>query len=274
VVRVARSFGAELARGLTRAPRRRPSYFDHGPREVDRIALTFDDGPGALTAALLDMLGDRGASATFNVLGERVRGREELLGRTIAEGHELGSHAERHHHLAGRPLDALGQLVRTNAALHGATGVSPRVFRAPYGAVSPGVVRAARLAGLVTVGWDVDPCDYETPGADAIHERVVDAVRPGSIVLLHDDRRALEETVTAVERILATLDERGLRCVTVSELLGLGEPRATSEAASRSGRLDAQRLKRASERDVLVPRWPQRPRYEADSRWWRAFHSS
>lgn len=231
-----RSFGAELVRGLIPAPRRRSSYFDHGPRDVDRVALTFDDGPGALTAGLLDVLGDRGASATFNVLGERVRGREELLGRTIAEGHELGSHGERHDRLAGRPLDALGQLVRTNAALRGATGISPRVFRAPYGAVSPGVVRAARLAGLVTVGWDVDPRDYETPGARAIHDRAVDAVRPGSIVLLHDDRRALEQTVTAVERILATLDERGLHCVTVSQLLDLGEPRATSGAASRSGR--------------------------------------
>ena len=234
MTRVPRWFGTELAHGAFR--RGRSSYFDHGPREVPRVALTFDDGPGALTSALLDVLGERGVRATFNVLGERVRGREELLGRTIAEGHELGSHAERHHRLAGRPLDALAQLVRTNAALHVATGVSPRVFRAPYGAVSPGVVRAARLAGLVTVGWDVDPRDYETPGADAIHARVADAVGPGSIVLLHDDRRALEQTVTAVERILATLDERGLRCVTVSELLGLGEPRSASDAASRSGR--------------------------------------
>lgn len=218
-----RSFGAELARGLIAARPGRPSYFDHGPREAPSVSLTFDDGPGALTAALLDVLGDRSARATFNVLGERVPGREQLLSRAIAEGHEVGSHAEHHERLAGRPLDALGQLLRTNAALRAAIGISPRVFRAPYGAVSPGVVRAARVAGLVTVGWDVDPRDYETPGADAIYQRVVDAVRPGSIVLLHDDRRGLEQTVTAVERILRRLDERGLRCVTVSELIGLVE---------------------------------------------------
>ena len=221
-MRASRSFGAELARGLIAASTGQPSYFDHGPREIPRVALTFDDGPGALTAAILDVLGQLGARATFNVLGERVRGHEEILGRTISEGHELGSHAEHHERLSGRPLDALAQLVRTNAALRAAIGVSPRVFRAPYGAVSRGVVRAARVAGLVTVGWDVDPRDYETPGADAIHQRVAEAVRPGSIVLLHDDRRALEQTVTAVERIVATLDERGLRCVTVSELLDLG----------------------------------------------------
>ena len=83
-----RSFGPELVRGLLAAPRRRgSSYFDHGPRDGRRVALTFDDGPGALTAGLLDVLGDRGARATFNVLVERVRGHEDLLLRTLAEGH-------------------------------------------------------------------------------------------------------------------------------------------------------------------------------------------
>jgi peptidoglycan-N-acetylglucosamine deacetylase len=212
----------EAARGLLVAARGRPTgYADHGPRNVAAVALTFDDGPGALTAGLLDVLGAAGARATFNMLGSRVAGRERLVRRALAEGHEVGSHAERHERLGGRPFDAYGQLVRTSAALCVATGVLPRVFRAPYGDVSPGVVRAARLAGMTTVGWDVDPRDYETPGADAIHERMVAGLRPGSIVLLHDDRRALEQTVVATERILSTLADRGLRAVTVSELLGL-----------------------------------------------------
>lgn len=219
------TLGAELARGaLAAASGRGPAYADHGPRDVRRIALTFDDGPGFLTAALLEVLGAHRARATFNVLGDRVEGREALLRRTLAEGHELGSHAEHHERLGGRPREALRQLVRTSAMLRRATGAAPRVFRAPYGDVSAGVVRAARVAGLVTVGWDVDPRDYETPGADVIYARVVDEVRPGSIVLLHDDRRALEQTVVAVERILVTLGERGLGLVTVSELLGLAPP--------------------------------------------------
>jgi peptidoglycan/xylan/chitin deacetylase (PgdA/CDA1 family) len=197
------------------------TYYEHGPREADRVALTYDDGPGALTPALLDVLGAAGTRATFNLLGQRVPGREQLIRRTLSEGHELGSHAYRHERLAGRPLDAYRQLVRTSAALRAAAGVTPRTFRAPYGAVSPGVVRAARLAGLVTVGWDVDPRDYEAPGAGAIYERTVAALRPGSIVLLHDDRRALQQTVVATQRLLDTLTERGLEPVTVSELLGL-----------------------------------------------------
>jgi peptidoglycan/xylan/chitin deacetylase (PgdA/CDA1 family) len=234
----------ELARGvLATAQRGRPAYVDHGSRGQPRVALSFDDGPGALTADLLEVLGAHSARATFNVLGKRVSGREPLLRRALADGHELGSHAWRHERLGGRPFEALRQLLRTNAALRRATGRAPRVFRAPYGEVSAGVVRAARAAGLVTVGWDVDPRDYETPGAAAIHDRVAAAVRPGSIVLLHDDRRALGQTVVATERILDTLAGRGLGVVTVSELLGLGAPGARrSTRRSQLGRRSISRV--------------------------------
>jgi peptidoglycan/xylan/chitin deacetylase (PgdA/CDA1 family) len=202
---------------FTRRPRLAP--VDHGPSDRRRVALTFDDGPGRLTEALLDVLGGHGARATFFVLGCRLEGREAVVRRQAAEGHELGSHAWRHEPLAGRAGTALRDLARARATLSRTAGVRPRLFRAPYGAVSPGVVGAARLAGMVTVGWDVDPRDYETPGADAIVDRVLAGVGPGSIVLLHDDRRALEPTVAAVARIVPALQRDGYDLVTVSELL-------------------------------------------------------
>jgi peptidoglycan-N-acetylglucosamine deacetylase len=193
----------------------------HGPRDSKLVALTFDDGPGRLTEQVLEVLAHHGARATFNVLGERVAGREDLLLRTMAEGHEVGSHAFRHDRLEGHPIDAFRQLRRTNAAIGTASGSAPRVFRAPYGRTSPGVVLAARLNGLATVGWDVDPHDYDTPGADVIMRRMIRRVKPGSIVLLHDDRRALVQTVEALDPAIGELGARGYRFVTVSELLGL-----------------------------------------------------
>jgi peptidoglycan/xylan/chitin deacetylase (PgdA/CDA1 family) len=202
---------------FTRRPRLAP--VDHGPRDRRHVALTFDDGPGRLTEALLDVLAAHGARATFFVLGRRLSGREDVLRRQAAEGHELGLHAWRHEPLAGRAATALRDLVRARAALRRVAGARPRLFRAPYGAVSPGVVAAARLAGMRTIGWDVDPRDYETPGADAITDRVLGGVRPGSVVLLHDDRRALEPTVAAVARIVPALQRDGYELVTVSELL-------------------------------------------------------
>ena len=193
----------------------------HGPRDRRRLALSFDDGPGRLTEAILEVLARHRARATFNLLGERVAGREGLLRRTIAEGHELGNHAFHHDRLAGRPREAYRQLRRTNAVIEQAAGVRPRLFRPPYGSASRSVVLAARLAGLTTVRWDVDPHDYETPGAEAIHRRVVRRVQAGSIVLLHDERRALEQTAVALDTIVPELRDRGFELVTVSEVLGL-----------------------------------------------------
>jgi peptidoglycan/xylan/chitin deacetylase (PgdA/CDA1 family) len=74
----------------------------------------------------------------------------------------------------------------------------------------------------VTVLWDVDPRDFEEPPADVIRDRVLGGVRPGSIVLLHDDRAELAPTAEALDAILPQLSDRGLRSATVSELLGLG----------------------------------------------------
>jgi len=209
--------GAEPSPPFTRRARLRP--VDHGPRDRPRIALTFDDGPGRLTEALLDVLGERGARATFFVLGERLAGREAVVRRTLGEGHEVAAHGWRHVPLAGRPAVALRDLARTRLALRRAGGAWPRLFRAPYGAVSPGVVAAARVTGMAAIGWDVDPRDYETPGAGAIADRILAGARNGSIVLLHDDRRALEPTVAAVARVVPVLQAAGHELVTLSELL-------------------------------------------------------
>jgi peptidoglycan/xylan/chitin deacetylase (PgdA/CDA1 family) len=191
----------------------------HGRRDVAAVALTFDDGPGAVTPAVLDVLARRGARATFNVLGARVRAGAPLVRRAVSDGHELGVHGWRHRDLSRGPARAVAELVRARAAIRAVSGAQPRVFRPPFGAASRRLAAAARALGLVTVTWDVDPRDFEEPGADAIRERVRAGVRPGSIVLLHDDRQALAPTAVALEGILDDLAARGLEAVTVSRLL-------------------------------------------------------
>jgi len=196
-----------------------PLVIAHGPRDVPAVALTFDDGPGAVTPAILAVLRERRARATFNVLGARVRHGAPLVRRAVAEGHELGVHGWRHRDLSGRPLRAAAELARTVATIHAVGGVEPRVFRPPFGATSRRLAAVARAAGLLTVTWDVDPSDYEEPGAGAIRRRVAALVQPGSIVLLHDDRPELEATAVALGGILDDLAERELAAVTVSRLL-------------------------------------------------------
>jgi peptidoglycan/xylan/chitin deacetylase (PgdA/CDA1 family) len=74
--------------------------------------------------------------------------------------------------------------------------------------------------GMTTIGWNVDPRDWAAPGTDEIVARVLGAVTPGAIVIMHDGGGPRPQTVAAVPRIVAALRARGYRLVTVPQLLG------------------------------------------------------
>jgi peptidoglycan/xylan/chitin deacetylase (PgdA/CDA1 family) len=191
----------------------------HGPRERRQVALTFDDGPNELTPRVLDLLARHGARATFFVIGWRVGTCEETVRRAVREGHEVGNHTW-NHKPRGRGMYDLAQLTCTSAAIRHASGVEPRVLRAPHGELTPGLRRAAGATGLRPVAWDVDPTDWAAPGAGEIASRVLGGVRSGSIVLLHDGCSPdAEATLSALELILQGLRAADYEAVTVSELL-------------------------------------------------------
>jgi peptidoglycan-N-acetylglucosamine deacetylase len=188
------------------------------PADQD-VALTFDDGPSRTqTAAILEALIAYGALATFFEEGRHVAGREALMRQILAAGDEIGNHSFHH------PVDpGFGELAMTDAAIRGATGFEPCLFRPPYGEVDPAVTAAARANGLELILWTLDSEDDHHPGVAAIRRRVVRRTAPGAIVLLHDGGRH-PETVAALPGILAGLTARGFHFVTVTELLG-GETR-------------------------------------------------
>jgi peptidoglycan/xylan/chitin deacetylase (PgdA/CDA1 family) len=192
----------------------------HGPRTCAAVAFTFDDGPGEVTGDVLDVLAAHRARATFNVLGWRIAQRECLLRRAVAEGHEIGVHGWAHDDHRRHVLAGARGVARTARAVAAACGAHPRVFRPPFGLTNVRVQLSVALAGFRTVLWDVDPRDFEEPGGAAIRDRTLAALRSGSIVLLHDDRRELAGTAEALDGILSELASQGLRATTVSELLG------------------------------------------------------
>jgi peptidoglycan/xylan/chitin deacetylase (PgdA/CDA1 family) len=128
-------------------------------------------------------------------------------------------HGWSHHDHRDRPLASARGAARTARAVEDACGARPRIFRPPFGRTTLRLQAAVTLRGLRTVLWDVDPRDYEEPGAQSIRQSTLAGVRPGSIVLLHDDRPELAATVEALDAILPELQRRGFRAVTVSELL-------------------------------------------------------
>jgi peptidoglycan/xylan/chitin deacetylase (PgdA/CDA1 family) len=199
-----------------------PSYRTNGPRSRRAVALTFDDGPGPYTSRVLDILRRTGTRATFFLIGRQVRGGGAVLRRALREGHALANHTWSHANVSG---GGLGQLRSTQGVIRSVTGYTPCLFRAPYGAVSGAVISQARGLGMLTIQWDVDTNDWRRPGtgaiiADAWAARAV-AVRPGSIVLMHDAGGPRGQTLAALPAVIRTLRRRGYRLVTVPELLGL-----------------------------------------------------
>lgn len=182
------------------------------------VALTFDDGPNPdATPRILDALAATGTVATFFLLGRHVERWPALAERVAAEGHVVGNHGWFHRKLHTQsPASVRRDLELGTAAIIGATGVRPAVFRAPHGFRAPWVSRIARSLGQRTIGWSLGVWDSALPGVDAIVERTVSGTRPGSILLLHDgdgydasgDRT---QTAAAVPRIIDALKARDYR---------------------------------------------------------------
>jgi peptidoglycan/xylan/chitin deacetylase (PgdA/CDA1 family) len=197
---------------LVRCIRRGSSYVTHGSRARRRVALTFDDGPSRYTSGFVRVLRRYDARATFFVIGKQVAGQARTLRRAVRYGNEIANHTWDH-----RGASYL-QLLATNNAVRRATGFRPCLFRRIAGAI--GSVATARALRMTTVQWDVDPRDWTTPGTGAIVSRVLRAIRPGSIVVMHDGGGPRWQTLTALPSILRALQRRGYRVVTTSELLG------------------------------------------------------
>ena len=189
------------------------------PNAGPSVALTFDDGPSPYTAPLLGELEALRVPATFFLVGRQVAGSEALLNRMLADGDVIGNHTWDHVDVSGDGPEAATEIERTTAAIAAATGgYRPCLFRPPYGLTGPRLEALVRDLGMETVLWSVDPRDWSRPGTGAIAARVLSAVRPGAIVLLHDGGGPRRQTLDAVPTIVTSLRERGYHFLTVPAL--------------------------------------------------------
>ncbi|MDL4815806.1 polysaccharide deacetylase family protein [Actinomadura opuntiae] len=187
-------------------------------RRVKCVALTFDDGPAESTGRLLDILAAHHVRATFFIVGEQAAKYPELVRREHEAGHQIADHSYTHADL-GRASrkKILSELTRTQEAIRRASGITPDMLRPPYGSVSKRLTAITRRMGLAQVLWTVDPLDWEHRDTRYVERRVLKAVRPGYIVLMHDIHPT---TVDAVPSIIEKLAARGYAFVTVPELFG------------------------------------------------------
>ena len=186
------------------------------------IAITFDDGPHPeFTPRLLDTLKKEGIKATFFMVGRCVVTYPDIVKRMVDEGHEVASHSWSHPLLTSLGNTSLdSQMRRTHDAIVKACGVTPALYRPPYGASR--LSQRKRIHdefGYTSILWDVDPLDWQRPRtSQKVHDRILAQTRPGSIILCHDIH---ETTVDAMPSTLAELKARGYQFMTVSQLIDL-----------------------------------------------------
>ncbi len=232
-------FFALLADGIAR-PGSNVFYptVTHGPRESRRVALSFDDGPDPeVTPAVLVALSKHSARATFFTIGQSLEAHPQLARRIVAEGHEIGNHSWRHsrwQNFFGAGEQAR-EIERGAQAIAVVTGSQAKpLYRPPIGLKSPPLARAAYQQHLTLVAWSLHSRDTRTADPERIAQRVLQRIRPGDIVLMHDGHdlpgQHRPACAQATPLILQGLREKGLQCVTVSELLHLAPERRVAGA--------------------------------------------
>jgi peptidoglycan-N-acetylglucosamine deacetylase len=198
----------------------RPVYCGGG--RLPQVALTFDDGPSPTTDTILSLLRGAGARGTFFDVGRQAISYPELARRQSVLG-AVGDHTWNHRRLTGigwRPL--VQELRWGRAVIRRATRRRVTLFRPPYGERNRTVDRASHGLHMLEVLWSVDSRDAAGGTLAQIEHNVLQGLRPGAIILLHENH---PKTLVALRRaILPALKRRGLRSVTVPELLATDPP--------------------------------------------------
>lgn len=181
------------------------------------VALTYDDGPSSTaTPRILKCLQDNGGRATFFMVGKQVVKSPDVLKQMVAQGCEVANHTYDHTLMTKvSPSELANQLVATNQVVSDACGISPVLMRPCGGAKTDAGMNIAGAISMPAILWSIDTLDWKTRDASQTITNVLDNVKDGDIILMHD---LYESTAEASETIIPELVSRGFQLVTVSEL--------------------------------------------------------
>jgi peptidoglycan-N-acetylglucosamine deacetylase len=196
-----------------------------GSGHTNAVALTFDDGPSPVaTPAVLDRLDRLGLRATFFPLGSLVARYPDVIAEVVRRGHQVETHGYDHrHHLARSPRWVRRDLRAAEEAM-ATVGVRPRWYRPSYGQATGATLWEARCRGWETVLWSAWGREWATDRTADVAARIAGELRPGAIVLLHDNDRfgrpgMWKVGLDALDVVADELDRRGLAAVTLAELV-------------------------------------------------------
>lgn len=217
------TLAAVMARGnaeAARLARLELPVFCGGPRGDD-VAFTFDDGPGVYTHLALKKLRQAHERATFFVVGKSINSWPGYL-RPELKVAAIGDHTYSHLDLVELPPQQVTfQLERVAQMIRAQSGELVDLWRPPYGAYDATVKAIARRLGLLETLWSIDSGDSLGANWAQIIRTVEAQIRPGSIVLFHENRG---QTIRALTTLLPWLSRRHLHSVSLPELLATDPP--------------------------------------------------
>lgn len=194
-----------------------PAFFRKDTKEKI-VALTFDDGPSANTLKVLEVLARHGAQATFFCIGKNLEGNETIVKQAYQEGHTLANHSYSHNFWFDLKTTAAmeADLLKATDSIRQCIGKSPVYFRPPYGVTTPALARAVKKLKYHCIGWNIRSFDTKGHSADQVLKRIEKALRPGSIILLHD---TISGTELVTDKLLSFLKEQNYKVVPLVEML-------------------------------------------------------
>jgi peptidoglycan/xylan/chitin deacetylase (PgdA/CDA1 family) len=181
------------------------------------VGLTFDDGPSGNTPALLSALKQNGLRATMFNQGNNSAANPSQVGAEVSAGMWIGNHSYTHPHLTQLSQAQIdSEISRTQQAIAGAGGGTPKLFRPPYGETNSTVQSVEAKYGLTQILWDVDSQDWNGASTDAIVQANA-RLTNGQVILMHDWPA---NTVAAIPQIAANLQSRNLCAGMISPTTG------------------------------------------------------
>lgn len=184
-----------------------------------KIAITFDDGPHPIiTSKVLKLLSDYNAKATFFCIGKHVETYPDVLKSIHDQGHLIGNHSFTHRY--GIDFNKVkawtAEIELTDIAIANVTGSKPKLFRPPFGVTTPNLAAALKQTGHKAIGWNIRSYDTVLKNPNAVLKRITKNVKPGAVILLHDNHDRIE---FVLEQLLQFLKKQGYTMVTINELL-------------------------------------------------------
>jgi peptidoglycan/xylan/chitin deacetylase (PgdA/CDA1 family) len=197
-----------------------PSFQGFGPvmtffgQPGNEVWLTIDDGPDPRTTpAILDLLDRFDAKATFFLVGQKIMEAPDLVQMILDRGHSIGNHTQTHpqlHFWRLGPRRLRREIERFEGTLANLNLPIPCLFRAPTGMKNPYLHPILSARNLFLVGWTARAYDTRVKEPATAAERLLRAVEPGAILLLHE---CSQISIRTLEILLRALDHRQIRCV-------------------------------------------------------------